>query len=141
MVPMVFCCIAAWIQPYQSDCLHDFLLSIDEVGWESFGHLSSTILKRSLEKTLKIVQDKCPKLSKPISSDNRKSSKNQICKAWPGPVCNRMLCCIIGHFFGKIRCNDIDISGNAGQLLLYFVQQLKLPFPASSVCSERAPKN
>ena len=40
-----------------------------------------------------------------------------------------MLCCIIGHFFGKIRCNDIDVSGNAGQLFLYFVQQLKLPFP------------
>ena len=32
-------------------------------------------------------------------------------------------------FFEKNPCNDIDMSGNAGQLLLYFVQQLKLPFP------------
>ena len=28
---MVFCCIAAWIQPYQFDCLRDFLFQIQKL--------------------------------------------------------------------------------------------------------------
>ena len=42
---IVFCCIAAWIQPNISGCQQDFLLSEDEISWEHFRVYSRTILQ------------------------------------------------------------------------------------------------
>ena len=44
---LVFCCIAAWIQPDISGCQQIFLLSEDEISWQHFRVYSRTIYRFS----------------------------------------------------------------------------------------------
>ena len=46
---IVFCCIVAWIQPDNSGCQQDFLLSENEIIWEYFVVIAKTIFE-SFEK-------------------------------------------------------------------------------------------
>ena len=86
---MVFCCIAAWIQPDQTDCLQDFLLSEIETCWEHFEDFSRIILNdfRNVSETISFLGDK-------------KSSWDQL-SGVTRPLYNRMLCCIFGLFSQK----------------------------------------
>ena len=68
---MVFCCIAAWIQPDQTDCLQDFLLSETETCWEPFEDFFenafecfSRFSEGKLRKTSKAFEKKASKYSK-----------------------------------------------------------------------------
>ena len=103
-ITIVFCCIAAWIQPDISGCQQDFLvvwrwnqlrtfLGIFENNFTDFREAVS------LEKIFEIVQENTLKCSKLISfSGNKKSSLNQ-CQARSCYYATGCFVAFLGDFF------------------------------------------
>ena len=100
--------------------------------WEYFGKYSRKSSKLSENIALNIRNDF-------IVGKTENQAENSF-QAWPGPVCNRMFCCIIGHFSIKVRCNDIEMSGNALKVSTAEQTTAETSFSYRALWAERAEK-
>ena len=116
--------------------------------WEYFGEYSRIVLNDFRKVFRRKTLRKSSKLSKNIALNIRNDfivgkTENQAensFQAWPGPVCNRMFCCIIGHFSIKVRCNDIEMSGNALKVSTAEQTTAETSFSYRALWAERAEK-
>ena len=115
------------LNPAWLNCLSAWFSVVRQwICWEYFGKYSRIVLK---------ILEYCPK-----RFHCRQQKIELSFQAWPGPVCNGMFCCIIGHFSIKVRCNDIEMSGNALKVSTAEQTTAETSFSYRALWAERAEK-
>ena len=96
--------------------------------------------RKTLRKSSKLSENIALNIRNDFIVGKTENQAENSFQAWPGPVCNRMFCCIIGHFSIKVRCNDIEMSGNALKVSTAEQTTAETSFSYRALWAERAEK-